>query len=242
MNIRYKYHRIENKPTVLFLHGWGGNENSFDITYNNLHQNFSLLSINLSDITTNYLDKSLTMHDYVLAVLRILKKHNICNCHIVCHSFGFRVALILARDGDIHIDSMIIIDGAGIKCQSVITKFKILKYKILKKLVKAKLLPSRFIANRGSNDYNILSDRDKITFCNIVNYDLKDCVKYIDCDTTIIWGKYDRDTCVKCAKYIHKNIKNSKLIIYNAGHFSFIENQIEFIMDIDAHFSKYLII
>ena len=107
---------------VLFLHGWGGNEDSFDNIYYTLSHNFSVISINFTDITRGYINKPLTMHDYVVKVLWILNNLKIKKCHIVCHSFGFRIALLLNRDSGIHIDSMVIIDGAGIKYQSIFTK------------------------------------------------------------------------------------------------------------------------
>lgn len=242
MGVRYKYIKNNDKPVILFLHGWGGNEDSFDNIYYTLSHNFSVISINFTDITHGYINKPLTMHDYVVKVLWILNNLKIQKCHIVCHSFGFRIALLLNRDSGIHIDSMVIIDGAGIKYQNIFTKYKILMYKFKKKLVKIGVLSSKVLQNSGSDDYAILSDKDKITFRNIVNYDLKSCVEFINCDTLIIWGKYDHDTPIKCARYISKKIIDSKCVIYDAGHFSHIEKGLQFAWDIDEHFSKYLII
>ena len=82
---------------VLFLHGWGGSEYSFINTYNQLKNNFTVIAINLTDITSNYLKKPLTLFDYAVKVSQILSDFNIKNIHIVCHSFGFRVALILNK-------------------------------------------------------------------------------------------------------------------------------------------------
>ena len=242
MGIRYKYIKNGNKPVVLFLHGWGGNENSFDNIYYQLSSNFSVISINLTDITHGYINKPLTMHDYIVNILCVLNNLKINSCHIVCHSFGFRVALLLNRDSYIHIDSMVVIDGAGIRYQSVLVKCKILVYKFKKKLVKKGVLSNKILQNSGSNDYIILNDNDKTTFKNIVNYDLKKSIKLVNCDTLIVWGKYDYDTPIKCARYIAKNILGAKCVIYNTGHFSYIENRLQFAFDIDEHFRKYLTI
>ena len=71
-NIRYKYIKNKNKQCVLFLHGWGGNENSFYNTIELLKNDYSILAINLTDINTNYLNKPLTMYDYAICVYLIL--------------------------------------------------------------------------------------------------------------------------------------------------------------------------
>lgn len=236
LEIRYKYHENIGKECILFLHGWGGNENSFDIIYNRLSREYSVLSINLSDITDNYLHKSLTMYDYVVAVSIILRRLKLDTCHIVCHSFGFRVALILSRMAYISIYSMVIIDGAGIKYQSLGTKLKIAYFKFKKNLVSLGLLPKSCIIDKGSSDYKNLTERQRRTFKNIVNLDLKEYVKYVYARCTIIWGKNDKDTRLIEGKYIHRNISDSRLIIYNTGHFSYIENPIEFVHDIEEHF------
>lgn len=237
MQIKYNYNKFNGKEWVLFLHGWGGNENSFLELYNNLNGKYNVLSINLSNITTNYLNKPLTMYDYVIAVSIILNKLKIIKCHIVCHSFGFRIALILNRVQTVDLLSLVIIDGAGIKDNSLITKLKIIKYKFFKMLVKFKLLKPSILNKYGSQDYKNLTNKNKQTFINIVNLNLKSYVKYINAKCTIIWGKYDKDTKLKIAKYLHKKINNSKLIIYNTGHFSYLENNIEFLYDMEEHFN-----
>ena len=235
--MKIKYIFIDNnKPWVLFLHGWGGNENSFVELYNLLANNYSVVAINLSDITTNYLNKPLTMYDYVIAVGVILQKLKINNCHIVCHSFGFRVALLLNYLKVINLLSIVIIDGAGIKDNSVLVKLKILKFKLVKLLVKIGILSKNILNKFGSDDYKNLNDITKQTFKNIVNYDLKKYIKYIKCKCTIVWGKHDKVTKLKCARYISRKVKNSKVFIYSVGHFSYMENSVEFIFDMIEHF------
>ena len=65
---------------------------------------------------------------------------------------------------------------------------------------------------------------------------LKKYIKHINCKCTIVWGKYDKITRLKCARYINRKVKNSKIVIYNAGHFSYLENNVEFIVDMIEHF------
>lgn len=236
LDIRYRCVGDINKECVLILHGWGGNEYTFSMLDSVLSRDYFVLSINLSDITTNYLSKPLSMLDYTNAIIYILHRLNIKTCHIICHSFGCRVALLLNKFYDIHISSMVIIDGAGVKDRSIITRCKIKYYKLLKLMVKHKILSGNVLDKYGSSDYKSLDDISKKTFQNIVNYDLKKYIKYIDCPCTIIWGKYDTDTKYIVAKYMRRIIPNSRLITYNGGHFSYVEYPINFVFDIKNHF------
>ena len=53
----------------------------------------------------------------------------------------------------------------------------------------------------------------------------------------VIWGEHDTKTPLKDAKLMHKQIKNSGLVIIpNSGHFPFIENH-EYFM---SAFNNYL--
>lgn len=236
--IRYKYNIKKKKDYILFLHGWGGDENSFLDIFSKLQKYYSVISINMTDITTKYLDKPLTMFDYVIKVFEILKKLHIKSVHIVCHSFGFRVALILNRYFNINLQSLVVIDGAGIKDVDLKTKLKIISFKFLKLLVRLKLIGYNKLSNFGSLDYKSLDLVQKQTFKNIVNYDLKDYVKFINCKTLIVWGRYDLDTRLKIAKYLNQKIKNSNLKVYNAGHFSYLECKYDFEIDIFTHFDS----
>ncbi len=236
-NIRYKYIKNKNKQCVLFLHGWGGNENSFYNTIELLKNDYSILAINLTDINTNYLNKPLTMYDYAICVYLILNTLKIDSVHIVCHSFGFRVALILNKLFKLKINSFVVIDGAGVNFFSFIKNLKILRFKFAKFLVKIKLKKQSYLKKFGSDDYKDLNDNLKQTFKNIVNYNLKNYVFDIKCKTTIIWGKKDKVTKLKVAKFLHKNIKNSVLKIYNAGHFSYVDCPFDFSFDVLSHFN-----
>ena len=61
------------------------------------------------------------------------------------------------------------------------------------------------------------------TFKNIVNEDLKKYLKKINNETLILWGEIDKDTPLKDAYKIKKEIKNSALIILkNATHYSYL--------------------
>ena len=83
---------------------------------------------------------------------------------------------------------------------------------------------NRLLKLFSSADYFKLKDNVKKTFQNIVNEDLFSYLKSINAETLILWGEKDKDTPLKDAYKIKKEIKNSELIIFkNASHFSYLE-------------------
>ena len=85
-------------------------------------------------------------------------------------------------------------------------------------------------ANLGSTDYKKLSPTMKKTFSNIVEYDLSDLSKNIRCPTLLVYGNKDKQTPMYMAKKLHKNIKQSRLIVFKGcGHFAYIEKFSKFV-------------
>ena len=52
---------------------------------------------------------------------------------------------------------------------------------------------------------------------------LTELTKEIKVPTIIIWGKYDKDTPMYMARKLNRNIKDSSLVTYPAGHYSYLD-------------------
>lgn len=161
-----------------------------------------------------------TLNNYVDLVEKLINiQEDISEIVLIGHSFGGRVAIKIAASKKIKIDKMILFSSAGIKTRfSIKTKYRILKYKLLKKLkIKNNLL--------GSKDYQNLYPFMKKTFINIIKEDLKKICRNIDCETLIIFGDKDKETPLYMGKTLHKNIKNSQLIVVEKGeHLLYLDN------------------
>ena len=175
MYIAYKganvYYEICGKGNIpiLFLHGWGGNVNSFKFITNYLNFNYKAIFVDFPPFGKS--EEPLvefTIHDYAEMVEQILSINNIINPIVVAHSFGGRVALILATK--IKLKSMLLTASAGIKPRRGLKYyFKICKHKLCNKLnIKSK---------GGSKDYQNVSNGFKQTFKNIVNTNLEQYAK-----------------------------------------------------------------
>lgn len=236
----FKWHDIslfyeikgQNGPWILFLHGWGGNHQSFAPLYEK-YKGFRILTVDFPPFgNSTSPGNELFIENYVQMIVELLKSLKIREVKVISHSFGGRVAILLSSRYNI-VSALILCDSAGIKPRkSIHTKLKIFKYKLFKKLgIKQK--------NVGSSDYRQLSPIMKKTFVNVVNAFLeKDC-KSIKCPCLIIWGKKDKDTPIYMAKTLHKLIKNSKLFVFeNAGHFAYLEKIDDFYKISIALFKK----
>lgn len=218
LDVQIEYDKYgTGKTPVLLLHGWGGNYKSLASVGNMLSDNHTVYALTFPK---QYNNNALNMKQYMFLVKIFLEQLNIGKCIIICHSFGARVAMMLAAHFPNIVEKLVIIAGAGIKPKfNLITYFKIKKYKFLKELG---LINQN---SYGSADYKKLNDVEKQTFRNIVNKDLTEYTYCIQCKTLIIWGSKDKETPIYMAKKLQKNIKNSKLeIVKNCGHFVYLEN------------------
>ena len=178
--IDYDFFYKPNSPTIIFLHGWGGNKFSFSSTLNLLKQHYSILTLTIP--TTQETNLVWTMEDYCCLVELLCISLNIKSAYIVCHSFGFRVATLLKDK--IKINKIIITGGAGLKKINIFQKFNKNNNKILLKCNKFDYLFKKI----ASKDYLNLSQTNKESFKNIVNYKTNCLIKF-NCPLLLFWGK-----------------------------------------------------
>lgn len=221
--ITYHYKFLNKNKTILLLHGWGGNENAFCFLEPYLTNMFNLLAISFPPyFTSQKSHQSLAMDDYLEIMLSILKLHNISEIDIICHSFGFRLTLMLSST-KIKINSLIITGGAGINLKKNLFNLLNLNAQIIENKTKIKKgLPLK------KTDYTTLDETDKKTFKNVIHKDTTPYLKF-DCKTLLFWGENDTATPKKIAKYLHRKITDSRLIIVKSDHFAYLNFKNEFL-------------
>lgn len=216
--VNYDFFNNHKSVTILFLHGWGGNKFSFQETINLLKFNYNILTI-----TTPTINPTISvwdLFDYVSLVKNIIDVNSIKDVIVVCHSFGFRIAMLLRKK--IKFIKLIVTGGAGLKKENVFIKIIKNNNKILIKNEKFKDF-YKFIA---SKDYISLSSINKLTFKNVVNLNLN-FAKELNCPTLLFWGKHDKSTPLRIAKKLNKTNK-SKYIKVNSDHFAYIKEREKF--------------
>lgn len=226
MKLNYKLYG-NGKETVLFLHGWGADLNSFSFFCESLKNDYKILQVDhCGHGKSDKLVYPFFLFDYTLEIFKLLKMLSINKVNIVCHSFGARVAIMLCKYFNINVNKLIVIGGAGVKPKfNIFNKIKIYIYKLKKCLNKFKLFKFD-LSKYGSADYKDLNKVEKKTFVNVVNYNQSNQLSFIKAKTLLVWGEHDKSTPLYMAKIMNKKIKNSTLKIIRGGdHFCFLKNK-----------------
>lgn len=155
-----------------------------------------------------------TVFDYAEQTAQFLAERNLRDVVIVAHSFGCRVAMILAVKRPELVNRMLLFAPAGLRRFSLKRWCKTRLYKLKKRLCKGRQTVG------GSADYQATPNELKSTFVKVVNQDLSAYARQIRCKTLIVAGKQDVAVPYKDAKRLNKLIKNSDFAVVQGDHFA----------------------
>lgn len=228
-NLNVSYQVAGEGAVVILLHGWGGEAASFQPLFEWLAQSHKVYALDLpgfgkSQMPPNAWDTS----DYAQLVTAFLEKLGIPKAHLIGHSFGGRISIIISAEHPEKVDKLILVDSAGIRPRRT-TKYY-LRVGIAKagKLLQRLGSPGGHLANlisaqAGSKDYKEAGEM-RATFVKIVNQDLRPLLPRISASTLLIWGEHDKDTPVSFGQIMEKEIPDAGLVVLKeAGHFSYLD-------------------
>ncbi len=216
------------KPVVL-LHGWGGEANSFKPVFDWLSSTYKVYAIDLpgfglSEIPETAWDAT----DYARFLSAFFKKLDIESAHLIGHSYGGRISIVMAAVEPDLVDKLILVDSAGL------IPPRTLKYHLRVSVAKIGRLIRHCgpIGNRfadvlskmmGSKDYQEAGPM-RATLVKSVNQDLRPLLPKIKASTLLIWGENDIDTPISFGRIMSEEIPNAELVILkDAGHFSYLD-------------------
>ncbi len=230
----YRFFDKKSDVVNVYLHGWGCNHKMFLFCHKFL-KNTSSLFIDFppfGDSSKNI--KDWTIFTYANMVYSLCQQLGIKKINLIGHSFGGRVAIILAVLCKEEVQKVVLVDSAGLKPRRNIFYYaKVFIYKLKRKFGKD-------VSNFGSEDYRKLNEDMRNIFNSIVTTYLDDFLPYIKNPTLIVFGENDKETPLYMAKKLHKNIKHSQLVVLeNAGHFSFIDRRLEFLMTLENFLNSF---
>jgi len=242
LNINSHFIRFgESDNKIIFLHGWGGDTNSFFELAEKLRKSRKDLELILLDLpgfgkTENPEIKGWNTIDYAHWLNKILEqvifkqtdfvknKQKISkNIHFYGHSFGCRVLVRFLTQIEPNWMGKIILTGAaGLKfSRSFRERSGLIASKLLKPakyFIPTKIRKKVVAKIFGAHDWqNVNKAMKKTLEKTLVEPDFREDLKKIKQETLLIWGKNDTYTPLLAGKIYHQNIKNSKLKILENG-------------------------
>ena len=235
----------EGKPVVL-MHGWGCNHTTVASINNILTPYFKVYNVDFPGFGKSSEPETIWgVNDYAVMMEKFIAEEGIENPILIGHSFGGRVGIILASRNKTH--KMILVDAAGIKPRrSPKYYIKVYSYKCVKHLLpilfgktKGEELLNKYRWKVGSSDYSSASPRMRQIMSKVVNEDLKHLLPKIQCPTLLIWGTNDTATPISDARTMEKLIPDAGLVEFpGVGHYSFLENPMQFSAVVNSFLEK----
>jgi len=187
-----------------------------------------------------------SVYDYANFVLHYMDALGVDRVHLIGHSFGGRLALILgARHAD-RIEKVALSDSAGVPPKrSQRMNVRLSAYKAVRtglQRIGARSLSDRlqawYSARYGSADYRAAAGVMRETFVRVVNENLLPLAAQVARPTLLFWGDQDADTPLWMGQMLEKTIPDAGLIVFaGAGHYAYLERSSEFVRIVD-HFFK----
>lgn len=228
-NLNIAYQVAGEGDVVILLHGWGGEAASFQPVFKWLSQSHKVYVLDLpgfgkSQIPPIPWDSS----DYAQLVTVFLEKFDIPKAHLIGHSFGGRISIILSAEHPEKVDKLILVDSAGLKPKRPPKYYLRVGLAKVGKWIRrcgssGERLANALSARLGSKDYQEAGEMRE-TLVKVVNQDLRSLLPRISASTLLIWGENDKDTPVWFGKVMEREIPDAGLVILKgAGHFSYLD-------------------
>ncbi len=242
--VRCHYAQQGQGRDVLLLHGWGGNIESWLPVTEHLAKKCRVTVLDFPGHggSGSPPNSGWSVDDYRDFTAEFLEKAGIAPCDIVAHSFGGRVALLLAATRPELVSRMLLTGCAGLlPRRSAASKAKSSVFHALKNVSDhipgGKALREKVAGHLGSTDYRALAPGMRATFVKVVNQDLAPVLPRISAETLLVFGRNDQETPLWMGEALRDGIRGSALVVLeNAGHFAYLEQCAAFLRIMDAFF------
>jgi pimeloyl-ACP methyl ester carboxylesterase len=234
-----------NQPPIVLLHGWGAKLQSvWPVAEKLAPKGYQLHLLDLPGFgTSDPPPKTWGVTDYMQLVLAYLDETGLSRVALIGHSFGGRIALMLAAEHPDRVSKMVLANSAGLRTPVTI---KQMTRNFMARSVRGALgklgleslqarLRERYNRRYGSEDFLNAGDLRE-TFLRVIALDLTDYATRVQAPTVLVWGDQDTDTPLWQGRKLEQLIPDAGLIVFKgAGHFSYLERLYDFIRIVD-HF------
>lgn len=234
--IQIQYEQQGQGNDVLVLHGWGASIQTMRPVIDALKNRFRVTALDFPGFGgSSAPPKSFGVQEYTDLTFKFMREVGLSKAHIICHSFGGRVTIILAAQHPEAVDKIVFTDAAGLRKRRTFKQsVKVYIFKAAKRLNRGRIVKSvlklfgvdveKHVNNAGSADYRALPDHMKKVFVRVVNQDLRSFLPQIKSPSLLIWGENDQDTPLEFGKTMEQEIPDAGLVVFEgAGHYSFLD-------------------
>jgi len=247
--IKLNYEQYGSGEDILVLHGWGASIQTMRSVIDALKDRYRITALDFPGFGgSDFPPEDFGVPEYTRITRLFMERLGIKKTHIICHSFGGRVTILLAAEHPELVDKIVFTDAAGLRKPRTLKYYvRTYSYKLAKRLsrghVVKRLLKAlgvdvdKRVKNAGSADYRALPDGMRRVFVRVVNQDLKKYLPMIKSPSLLIWGENDQDTPVEFAKIMEKMIPDAGLVVFpGAGHYSFLDRFGQYITVVKTFF------
>ncbi|MBR0464966.1 MAG: alpha/beta hydrolase [Clostridia bacterium] len=232
----------EGKP-LLLLHGWGGNADSFLPLIRDFEGRRQIIALDFPGHgQSDEPDCPWSVDEYAAYIANFLGELRVEGADIVAHSFGGRVAILLAAEWPRLVGKMILTGAAGIpprpsgKKTARARLYTALRSVASSGAVGAILgeegqanLREKLVQRFGSADYRALTPSMRQTFNRVIHQDLTPSLSKIKAPTLLVWGRDDTETPLWMGQTMERLIPDAGLVAWEGcGHFAYLDRYADF--------------
>jgi len=236
----------QGKRACLLLHGWGCSAEMMGSVASLLDKEMRVAAIDFPG--HGKMGKAAPppepwgVPQYMEMTAQIIRRLELAPCDIVAHSFGARVAILLASTYPELVGRMILTGAAGVKKPA--SGKATMKQKLYKGLRGAVNLADKthlfgdlpekgreaLVQKFGSPDYRALDSEMRKTFNQVISLDLTDRLEHIKAPTLLYWGAQDTETPLWMGQVMEEKIPDAGLVVEEGcGHFAYLEQSARFL-------------
>jgi pimeloyl-ACP methyl ester carboxylesterase len=212
LGINYELFNLQNRETIIFLHGWGSNKEVMKV-FKDSFSDYKLLFIDLPGFGKSETDEIWDTKKYADKLTLFLEELNIEKFCIVGHSFGGKVATLLNPK------YLILLSSAGIlQPKPFKIRFKIKLFKLFKPFLRMEKIKQLFI----SDDVKEMKQNMYETFKNVVDEDFSEIFQQCTSKSLVFGGENDTAVTPNSNKRIGE-LLNCPVNILNGNHYFFLD-------------------
>ncbi|MGI8970167.1 MAG: alpha/beta fold hydrolase [Dehalococcoidia bacterium] len=232
--LRINVDRAGAGDPVVLLHGWGASARSLAPVVQTLCRSYSVTALDFPGFGLSQQPSApWGVYEFAQFVRHAMARLEIKRTHLLGHSHGGRVSIMLAAQSPELVDKLILVDSAGIRPPRTLR----LRARGLTARTGRRILSHRLAGGPGRRALTALYGRlgmadyrdsgpMRPTFIKVVNEDLGSLLPSIQAPTLVVWGAEDEETPVWMGERMAREIPRARLLVLErAAHFPYLDER-----------------